>query len=530
MLSTPRATRGMISTPHHLASTAGLAVLRDGGNAIEAMVAAAATIAVVYPHMNSLGGDAFWLISPPRGEPIAIAACGGAGQNATPAFYAQQGQETVPYRGPLAANTVAGLVGGWQAALTLSEEMGGRQPVARLLAEAIHYAAQGFPVSQSQAQITAAKRDELQSVPGFAETYLKDGAVRETGEIFRQPRLAESLSALAERGLDDFYRGDLARSLAGDLDRLGSPVTLDDLNRFAAQRVAPLSVDLRHARLFNHPPPTQGVASLMILGIFDRLGVTSPEGADFVHALVEAGKLAHRYRNDQVSDPAHHDGRPAEALTPEALARAAGRISFDKAVPWDDPAVPGDTVWLGAADASGLVVSYIQSIFWEYGSGVVLEDSGILWQNRGASLTVAPGSFHEIRPGRKPFHTLNPALARFGDGRVMAYGAMGGEGQPQFQSAIFGRYGFFDVPLQEAVTAPRWLLGRTWGSDSHSLKLEDRFDPDVIDRLRQLGHRIELVAPFDELAAGHGGAVVHWPNGLLEGAADPRSDGLAACF
>jgi gamma-glutamyltranspeptidase/glutathione hydrolase len=204
-------------------------------------------------------------------------------------------------------------------------------------------------------------------------------------------------------------------------------------------------------------------------------------------------------------------------------------IDPDRALSWPRPSAHGDTTWFGAADSRGQVVSCIQSTYFEFGSGIVLPQSGITWQNRGASFTLTSDGPNALKPGRKPFHTLNPALAIFDDGRVMAYGTMGGEGQPQTQAALFSRYAWHGVPLQEAIDRPRWLLGRTWGEESTTLKLESRFDPELVDQLCAAGHDVEMVEPLTA-TMGHAGAVVRHPDGLLEGATDPRSDGsVAAC-
>jgi len=521
---------GLVSAPHHLAAQAGAAVLREGGNAVEAMVAAAAAIAVVYPHMNSLGGDGFWLIAEPGREPVAVRACGAAAALASPGWYADHGDTTIPMRGPRAALTAAGAVGGWAEALAVAAPWGRPLPLARLLADAIGHAKGGVPATRSQVGLTAAKWGELQDVPGFAETYAPHG-LPTLGQTLRYPRLAATLEQLARAGLDDFYRGDLARSLARDLEAVGSPVRLADLQGCRAERVAPLSVALSVGQVYNQPPPTQGVASLAILGVFDRLGVAEAEGFAHLHGLVESTKRAFIWRNAHVGDPAAMAARgddPAAFLLPASLDAEAAHVDRQRAAPWPQPALPGDTVWMGAADAAGRVVSYIQSIYWEYGSGIVLAESGLNWQNRGASFTLTPGP-NALGPGRLPFHTLNPALARLKDGRTLAYGTMGGEGQPQTQAAVFTRHALFGQDLQAAVSAPRWLLGRTWGDDSTNLKLESRADPAVVDALRAAGHDVQVVGPWEDMMGHAGGVAVH-PDGRIEGAADPRADGAcAAC-
>lgn len=528
MLNTPRSRRGMVTAPHHLAGQAGLAVLQDGGTAIEACVAMAATLAVVYPHMTGIGGDGFWLVAAPGSAPLAIDACGRAGDTATIEFYRNRGLDQIPWRGPAAANTVAGTVSGWAEALAVSAEWGGRLPLARLFEDAIGHGENGFAVTTSQALLTEQKLPELRGVSGFAETFLPDGAPPREGATLKLPALARTLRALAARGLDDFYRGELARGIAADLARAGAPVGAADLARQRAARRKPLALRLKPGTGYNHPPPTQGLSSLMILGLFERLNVREAETFDHLHGLIEATKQAFLVRDAHVGDPDAMTRDPEDFLKAAVLDRLAGRIG-PRALPWPAPATAGDTVWMGAIDGEGRAASFIQSVYFEFGSGVVLPESGIQWQNRGSSFRLAGSGPTALAPGRKPFHTLNPALARFDDGRTMVYGTMGGEGQPQTQAAIFTRYACFGQGLQAAVTAPRWLLGRTWGEPSVTLKLESRFDPALIADLRAAGHDVEILPDFTS-TMGHAGAVVRHPDGTLEGAADPRSDGAVAAF
>jgi gamma-glutamyltranspeptidase/glutathione hydrolase len=515
----------MVTAPHHLAAQSGAAVLRDGGNAVEAMVAAAATIAVVYPHMNSIGGDGFWLIARPGKDPVGIEGCGRAAALATIDLYRAQGCEAIPTRGPLAANTVAGAVSGWQAALEWS---GSKLPLARLLQDAIVYARDGVPVTQSQVDYTTRFLAELAPQPGFGSVFLREAAPPSAATVQKFPKLAATLEHLARNGLQDFYRGDVARAFGAELARLGSPVRVEDLQRHAAKIVEPLRVDLSVGTGYNLPPPTQGVASLMILGLFDRVrdGVAA-ESFGHVHGIVEATKQAFLARNRHLADPDAMSVDASAFLRSGALAERARAIDMARARPWPEPAIKGDTVWMGATDRDGCMVSYIQSVYWEFGSGVVLRDTGVHWQNRGASFALDPESHVALAPGRRPFHTLNPAFAHLRDGRRMVYGNMGGDGQPQSQAAVFSRYAMFGQDLQDAVSAPRWLLGRTWGDMSVTLKLESRFDPALVAALRDAGHDVEVVEPWSDLV-GHAGALVHDANGVIHGAADPRSDGLPA--
>jgi gamma-glutamyltranspeptidase len=519
--------RGVVCAPHAAAAEAGRAILGEGGNALEAMVAMAASIAAVYPHMNHLGGDGFWLVREPNKRVRAIMAAGPAGSRATPELYREHG--TIPSRGPLAALTVPGAVGGWMLALDAARAVGGRGlPLDLLMHAAIGQARNGAVVSKGQARLTVEKLAELKDVPGFAGTFLIDGKPPEAGARLKQEALGFTLDHLARAGLQDFYRGDVGREIAADLEKLGSPLTRDDLRHYHAGIAEPLSVSLDAGTIYNTPPPTQGLASLIILALYQRLRVREAESFEFAHSLVEATKRAFRLRDRVVTDPLRLPEPPAQFLEAKFLDAEAGKIDSRRAAKWPAPAGEGDTVWMGAADASGLAVSYIQSLYWEFGSGLVLPKTGVLMQNRGASFSLDGKALNALAPGRLPFHTLNPALAVLRDGRVMAYGAMGGDGQPQTQAMIFARHVLHGMPLEQAIDAPRWLLGRTWGSTVTKLRMESRFDGHLIDRLMSAGHDVEVLPERYSDTMGHAGAVVIHPSGTLEGAHDPRADGGAA--
>jgi gamma-glutamyltranspeptidase/glutathione hydrolase len=523
----------MAVAPHSLAAESAVAVLREGGNAIEAMIAAAATIAVVYPHMNSIGGDSFWVIHQPGKAMGGIDACGAAAGLASRPWYAQQGiTQSIPFRGPVAANTVAGTLSGWGAAHKLSmQSLGGRMPLQRLLDDAITYARDGVPVTHSQHQLTAAKLPELIQQPGFASTFLSQGQSPATGSVFAQPKLAATLEHIARAGTDDFYRGDLARTMARELEQLGSPLRLADLQRHQAQLVNPLTLQHSLGRVHNMTPPTQGLMSLIILGLLDRCGMHQyqVDSADHVHCCVEATKLAFQVRDQHLTDPAYMKRDPVGFLSPKVLDQMAQKIQLNQAMPWGAGRPPADTIWMGVVDGNGLCVSFIQSIYHEFGSGVVLPTSGVNWQNRGCSFSLSPHALNTLEPLRKPFHTLNPALAVFDSGRTMVYGTMGGDGQPQTQAAVFSRVVHYGLDPQEAISRPRWLLGRTWGQTSDTLKLEGRFSSAVTDELRRRGHDVEIIGDLDE-TVGHAGCILREPNGVLRGGFDPRSDGAVVAY
>ena len=383
----------MAVAPHALAAQSALDILREGGNALEAMIAAAATIAVVYPHMNSIGGDSFWMIHIPGQAPGAIDACGAAAQRASIDWYRQHGViDAIPFRGGLAANTVAGTVSGWGAAQSLSRRaLRGRIPLSRLLADAIYYAEQGVPLTLSQAANTAKKAGELRALPGYAKTFLDRGKVPKTGSLFVQKRLASTLKRIAEAGADDYYRGDLARSIAKDLAQIGSPVTLADLNAHRARLTDPLRIKHSTGTLYNTRPPTQGLVSLLMLGILDQLQVkrTGPMSPEYVHLCVEAAKQAFSVRDRYIEDPRYMSIDAQRLLDRGFVRKLASKIRRRHAAPWGELGRtgngPGDTVWMGVIDDAGRAVSFIQSIYHEFGCGAVLDKTGINWQNRGCS-------------------------------------------------------------------------------------------------------------------------------------------------
>ena len=523
--------KGAVVAPNSLAAQAGLDILREGGNAIEATIAVASTLAVVYPHMTGIGGDGFWLIHAPGQEMQAIDACGASGHRVTPELYGNS--PSIPWRGPLAANTVAGTISGWGLAYRYSQEqMGGKIPFSRLLESAIDYASKGYPVTHSQVNNTRAKAPELTAQTGFTQTFMdKNMEVPSYGQTHRFPVLAQTLQQIASAGADDFYRGDLSKLIAQDLESVGSPLQLLDLQSHQALLRSPLSLQLASAQLFNTAPPTQGLASLLILGIYEKIKQAdwSADHVKGIHGLVEATKQAFKIRDQYVTDPGSMTCRLEDLLREDFILDLSKNINFEAASPWPAPKSDGDTTWLGVIDAQGRAVSMIQSIYFEFGSGVVLPQTGIWWQNRGCSFDLRPEQLRSLGPRLKPFHTLNPAMAKLSDGRLMVYGTMGGEGQPQTQSAVFSRYVWDGHHPRSAVASPRWLLGKTWAEQSTTLKLEARYGAEVSEGLKAMGHPVEVVPDHDE-RLGHAGVLVLHPNGLIEGGEDPRSDGCVAAW
>lgn len=534
---------GMVTTPHYLASQAALEVLQDGGNAVDAAVAAASTLAVVYPHMNGIGGDNFWLIYNAETEELrALNASGRSGEKATIEFYEEEGYDSIPSRGYLGANTVPGTISGWDEAYKYAQStMDNSLSWDRILESSIKYAESGFAVTPSQEYWTEANINEedeefryLQRFDEFSKTYLKDGnEPYKVGEVFKQPDLANTLKLIAENGADEFYKGEIAKKIVADLEENGGILTLNDFESHTADWVDPLSVDYRGHTAYNFPPNTQGFAALSILNILNNFDVESMgEGtADYHHVIVEATKQAFADRDAWLTDPEFVDIPIDELLSKEHGEELAARIDMEQAAEEVTPLDPkGDTVWLGVVDKDGNAVSLIQSIYHDYGSGIVAKDTGVLLQNRGSFFSLDENHVNRLQPGKRTFHTLIPAMLFKDDKPYLVYGTMGGEGQPQTQAAIVTRVIDFERSVQDAIEAPRWLHGRTWGASSNDLKVESRVHESVLNELIERGHPVNVQPDYTD-TMGHAGAILIDPNtGVKYGGADPRGDGAAVGY
>jgi gamma-glutamyltranspeptidase/glutathione hydrolase len=541
----PMGQHGSVSSPHYLASQAGLSTLRKGGNAIDAAIAAASTLSVVYPHMAALGGDNFWLIyNSKTGELRGLNASGRAGQKATIAFYANKDFRRIPPRGYYAANTVPGCVSGWGEAYRYSKHTLQTELLWKdLLADAIWYAETGCPVSASLAKwlrintnTANQELNKLRQFPGFRQTFLKpDGSPYHVGEMLRQPELFSTLQMLAEQGPQEFYLGEIARKIVNDLDAHDGMLSLSDFAHHQADWVRPISAPYRDGIAFNLPPNSQGMASLSILNILNQFDPAEfPEGSPpYYHLIIEATKEAFHDRDRYLTDPAFQSVPVEEILSLEHGQAQAARIRSGWAAALADPKPldpKGDTIWLGVVDQAGNAVSLIQSIYHDFGSGIIPAKTGVLLQNRGCFFSLESEHVNRLEPGKRTFHTLNTAMFFKGERPFLIYGTMGGEGQPQTQAAIVTRIVDHQLSPQDAIEAPRWIYGRTWGAVANNVKLESRIPEGVADALRRWRHSVEIVEPYAHIM-GHAGAIlIDQQTQMQYGASDPRSDGLAVCY
>jgi gamma-glutamyltranspeptidase len=516
-------TGGMVTSPHALASEAGRDVLRAGGNAIEAAIAIGAALCVTYPHFTGLGGDAFWVIGDRDGM---LRTVSGIGQAAAqlPAF-----DSAIPARGAESAITTAATVDTWHRAYEISKSAwSGTQTWSSLFDRAIDYASEGFPVTPSQHFWQTLRAGELNALPGFAATFAPHGNIPAIDERFAQPALARSIERIARFGAREFYEGDLAERMARGLQKAGSPVSASDLARTHARDETPLRVAYRGGELVSLRPPTQGVTTLQIMGTLNRFDLRSiPEGsADYYHLLVEAVKCAFVDRDRFVSDPEFNPVPVEQMLSAATLDAHARAINPREARAWPHVFRPGDTVFIGATDSQGRSVSVLQTVYFDWGSGVVAGDTGVLWHNRGASFSTNSAHHNAVQPGKRPFHTLNPGMY-LKDGRPhLLFGTQGADGQPQTLAAILTRLIDYGMDPLTALARPRFLLGKTFSDTRDALKLEEDAGADVFATLAARGHEVSAIAAQSPLA-GHPGVIRIDTDGSALGAHDPRSDGRA---
>ncbi len=514
---------GAVVAGHPLAAQAGYQVLRNGGNATDAAVTMAGILAVVRPHMNSVGGDAFALFHSPGSPTVeALNGSGRAAAGATPEFYREQELESVPFSGALSV-TVPGAVSAWAAAL----ERHGTISLAEALEPAIELARDGFVVTHTLERDFASV-DRLNEAG--QDLYGPGGEQLRAGDILRNPALAETLETIAEEGPGAIYGGSVGEALARFLEEEGSPLRIEDFAEHTADWGESLSIPFQGLQVHTHPPSSQGMALLQILGLTEARGLDheGPLAVDHLHNMIEATRIALADRDEHLADPEVAEVPVDRLLSAEYLAERAGEIGSsamgelgaDEVAEGD-----GDTVYLMAVDADGNAVSWIQSIFSSFGSQLVEPETGIVLQNRGAGFVLDEGHPNQIAPGKRPFHTLLPAMVTDGDDEFWAaLGTPGGHGQPQTVAQALIQITTFGMSPQEAAEAPRFRV-----DDGYGVLLEQRIPVHVRDALADRGHEVEVidgwVATFGNLQV-----ILRTDEGVLRTGADMRREAAAAAY
>ena len=543
-----RGAHGAVVAPHHLATAAGLAILRAGGHAVDAAIATNAVLGVVQPSSCGIGGDAFWLIwDEADGRQRALNGSGRAPSAADPGRMRNQGLDTIPYRGPLAI-TVPGAVRSWGDA----HARHGRLPRGDVLAPAIELARAGFPagdgfISAVESALPSVV-DALGPASGFERVYRPHGRAWRPGERVRLPALAATLQRLADAGFDEFYDGEIGERQAAGLAAVGSSLSVDDLRAHGSSWTEPIATDYRGVRVTTHPPNSSGIVALELLNLLETFeppaaaafGPAGVADARWVHLGVEAAKLAMADRDRWLTDPEFLD-IPVERLTSKAYAaELARRIDPSRAArpPASTNPRGGGTIYLAVVDADGNAVSLIESNYMGFGSGVVDPATGIHYQNRGSYFSLDPDHPNVLAPRKRTLHTLLPGmLFRGGERRPwIVTGSMGGDAQPQIHAQVVSALVDGGVDIATAVGAPRWFVdGGAHFAPPVDVRAERRYDSEVLDALEAMGHPVTRTIPFNGLL-GHahaielvdGGPVS--ADGSLAAATDPRSAGLPAVW
>jgi gamma-glutamyltranspeptidase/glutathione hydrolase len=542
-----RGRRGAVVAPHHLATEAGLGILRAGGSAVDAAIATNAALAVVVPSSCGIGGDAFWLIWEARtGREHALNGSGRASSSADPAAVRSQGHEVLPLRGPLTI-TVPGAVRSWSDA----HARFGRLSRAEVLAPAIELARDGFPAwpgfIASVESTAAAIEPVLGSGSGFEQVFRPHGRRWRPGELVRLPALASTLERLATAGFDDFYEGDVGERQARGLTAAGCGISWGDLKAHASTWGDPIETSYRGVRVTTHPPNSSGIVALELLNVLERFEAPPPEtfgpngvtDAEWIHVGIEASKLAMADRDAHLTDPEFVDVPVERLLSRDYAADLASRIHAAQAAPAPPATVPkgGGTIYLATVDGEGNAVSLIESNYMGFGSGVVDPETGIHYQNRGSFFSLDPDDANVLAPGKRTLHTLIPGML-FRPGEAAPWvvtGQMGGDAQPQILAQVVSALVDGGVDVASAVAAPRWFVEPAEHfAPPIEVRAEPRFAPGILEELAEKGHPVTPTSPFDgRLGHAHAIELVDGgpaSGGSLAAATDPRSAGLPAVW
>ena len=516
---------GIVATESPLASQAGAMILAQGGNAVDAAVAANAVVGVVEPMMNGIGGDLFAIVYEAKtGKLYGLNASGWAPAKLSIEFLHAKGHDHMPQEG-IQSVSVPGTVEGWSKLLSRL----GSKKFSEVLAPAIHYAKDGFPVAELDAGYWAAEEEKLKANPNAAATYLIDGHTPRLGEIFRNPDLAHSLEQIAANGRDGFYKGDVANRIVATSSQLGGTMSAEDLADFSAEWVEPISTTYRDWTVYEIPPNGQGIAALEMLNIMDTFPFAQFQNpADRTHVMIEAKKLAYADMHRYVADQKFSKVPVAGMLSKDYAAQRAKLIDMAKANCDVSPGEPefstkGDTMYLSVVDGEGNMVSLIQSNYSGFGSGVVADGTGFALQNRGGLFSLDPKSPNALAGHKRPLHTIIPGFMTRGQERI-AFGIMGGFNQSQAHAQFVSNVADLGMNIQAALEAPRFTKYTFAGCD---VMMEDRFPADVRAALAQRGHQIELLGSFSQKVGGGQAVRRDFSTGINFGASDPRKDGAA---
>ena len=514
--------QGMAATSQTLASQAGAQILAKGGSAVDAAIAANAVLGVVEPMMNGIGGDLFVIYWDAKsGKLTGLNASGPAPRGLSADFLTKQGFHSIPEG--IHSVTVPGAVDGW----ARMHQRFGKLPWKDLFQPAIAYAEEGFPVTEDAQRYWAGSIASLRAQPETARVYLPEGRAPRVGEVFKNPEMARALRALAEKGRDAFYKGEIAGAILKTSASLGGTMTADDLSSYSSEWVEPISSDYRGWRVYELPPNSQGLAALEMLNIMETspAGKKGPYTAEELHRRIESMKLAYsdlRYNGD----PRFGD-IPVRGILSKDYARkrasAIDPVKANCAVAAGEP-VFGETTYLTTVDKDGNIASWIQSLYDYFGSGVTVEGMGFLLHDRGRNFTLARGSPNILAGGKRPSHTIIPGFMEKGDQHI-GFGIMGGSNQAMAHAQFVSNVVDYGMNVQRAMETARF---RKTGAPGCDVRIEGRVPAAVIHGLTQRGHQVQTISPYDSSAMGRGQAILYNSTTKTKfGASDPRADGAA---
>jgi gamma-glutamyltranspeptidase/glutathione hydrolase len=519
------ARKGIVAAEQPLAAQAGVTILSQGGNAIDAAVAVNATMGVVSPMMCGIGGDLFALVYEAKtGKLHGLNASGWAAQGLTASVLKAQGATSMPQTG-IQTITVPGAVEGWHQLL----KRFGRKNFQEVLAPAIRYAKEGFPVSELVADYWKSSEATLKKSASSARTFLPGGHAPGLGDIFRNPDLARSYEEISSRGRDGYYSGTIADRIVEWSAKNGGKLNRQDFREFTAEWVEPISTTYRGWTVYEIPPNGQGVAALAMLNLMERfeLGKTGPGSPEALHIMIEAKKLAYADMARHVGDPKFSKVPVKEILSKSYAEKRAAMIDREHAHCSAEAGVTmrtgTDTTYLCVVDEDGNMVSLIQSNYQAFGTGLVAEDTGFALQNRGALFTLEEGHPNMLAGRKRPLHTIIPAFMERGDTRI-AFGIMGGWNQSQAHAQFVANVVDFQMNIQQAIEAPRFTKLTFEGCD---VQMESRFALETRSNLQARGHQIQLCGPFTQSVGGGQAVLRNFASGVNFGASDPRKDGAA---
>lgn len=514
-------TNGMAATSHYLATETAISILKEGGNAMDAAVAACAVQCVVEPGSTGIGGDCFCIYAPEGGtDYVAYNGSGRAAAAATQEWYAKRGIEKIELDSPHSV-TIPGAVDAWDRLITDH----GKMALSDLLEPAINFAKGGYPISSRVAFDFARNAEKLKGNDAAAEVFLNDGMPPVEGDVHKQPKLARAMELIAKNGHDGFYQSETAEDIVSCLHDLGGLQTLEDFREAQGEYVKPISANYMGYDVYQCPPNGQGIIALMLLKLMEKFATNgdNPINLERIHQEIEAGKLTYHQRDAYLADPDKAQVPVEQLLSDENIERMYALIKKDTVLndlPKLDMRPHRDTVYITVVDKDRNACSFINTLFHGFGSGIMTPNSGVMLQNRGAGFTLEAGHPNVIAPYKRPLHTIIPAMVAKDGRTVMSYGVMGGSYQAFGHMQFLSRFLDYGMDIQQAMDLPRFFPN----NEIDVTEMEGKVSEDVCNELRKLGHNI---GPASVPIGGSQAIWIDYEKGTLTGGSDPRKDGCA---